>query len=215
MSSINQFTILLTCAILKSGVVFMKKIIIDFDEVICDNEFMQSFNEFFNVDMKPSDFENYYIDASIEDPDTKRAFGEYLVQRNFYRGAKLKEGAAAVIEKLSKKHDVYICTAYYMDYVRELCGKVIEQKYAFVAREMPNFNMKKILFTNSKNVVVGDIIIDDNLNNLLTNKSPQKLLFTSENNARYTEAELRAKNVQRVNGWQEIEKLLLEEDSNK
>ena len=187
----------------------MKKIIIDFDEVICDNQFMQSYNEFFNTNKKPSDFEGYYIDASIKDPEQKRAFGEYLVARNFYRGAVLKPGVKEVITELAKQYDVYICTAYYMDYVRDLSGKVLAQKYEFIAREMPDFNMAKILFTNSKNVVVGDIMIDDNLNNLLTNKSYQKLLFTTDNNKRYTEDELRAHNVVRVNSWEDVKNLLL------
>ena len=188
----------------------MKKLIIDFDDVICDNQFMQTYNEFFNTNKKPSDFEGYYIDASIEDPAEKRAFGEYVVARNFYRGAVIKPGAKEVVSELCKKYDVYICTAYYMDYVRELCGKVIEQKYEFIAREMPDFNMTKILFTNSKNVVVGDVMIDDNLNNLLTNKSYQKLLFTTDNNKKYTEEELRALNVVRVNSWEDVKKILLQ-----
>ncbi len=187
----------------------MKKIIIDFDEVICDNEFMQTFNEFFNTNKKPSDFESFYIDASIKDPAQKRAFGEYVVARNFYRGATLKPGVKEAIQELSQKYDIYICTAYYMDYVRELCGKVIAQKYEFIAREMPNFNMSKMIFTNSKNTVVGDIMIDDNLNNLLTNKSYQKLLFTAEHNEKYTDDELRTHNVVRVNSWEDIKKILL------
>lgn len=187
----------------------MKKIIIDFDEVICDNQFMETYNEFFNTNKRPSDFEGYYIDDSIKDPVQKRAFGEYLVQRNFYRGAKLKEGAKEAITELAKKYDVYICTAYYMNYVRELCGKIVEQKYEFIAREMPDFNMSKILFTNSKNVVVGDIMIDDNVNNLLTNKSYQKLLFTAEHNESMSDDELRVHNLVRVNNWADILKILM------
>jgi len=132
-----------------------------------------------------------------------------ILQRNFYRGAQLKEGAKEAITELAKKYDVYICTAYYMNYVRELCGKIVEQKYEFIAREMPDFNMSKILFTNSKNVVVGDIIIDDNVNNLLTNKSYQKLLFTAEHNESMSDDELRAHNLVRVNNWADILKILM------
>lgn len=187
----------------------MKKIIIDFDEVICDNQFLQTYNEFFNTNKKFSDFDGFYIDASIKDSEQKRAFGEYLVARNFYRGATLKPGVKEAIQMLSKQYDIYICTAYYMDYVRDLCGKVVAQKYEFIARELPDFNMSKILFTNSKNVVVGDIMIDDNLNNLLTNRSCQKLMFTATHNEKYTDEELRVHNVIRVNSWDEVKKLLL------
>ena len=190
----------------------MKKIIIDFDEVICDNQFVQSYNEFFNTNKKHSDFPGFYVDKSIEDPETRRAFGEYLLKRNFYKGAVLKDGVKEALEQLSQKYDVYICTAYYMDYVRNDCGIVLQQKYEFIAREMPNFNMSKVIFTSSKNVVVGDIMIDDNINNLLTNKSYQKLLFTAEHNEKYTEDELRAKSIVRVNNWQEVLDILLNQE---
>ena len=79
----------------------------------------------------------------------------------------------------------------------------------FIAREMPDFNMSKILFTNSKNVVVGDIMIDDNVKNLLTNKSYQKLLFSAEHNDSMGEDELRAHNLVRVNNWEDILKILM------
>ena len=189
----------------------MKKIIIDFDEVICDNEFLQAYNEFFNTNKKASDFPGFYIDKTIEDLETRKAFGEYLLKRNFYRGAVIKEGAADAIEKLSQKYDVYICSAYYMDYVRDGCGTVLQQKYEFIAKQMPKFNMQKAIFTSSKNVVVGDIMIDDNMNNLLTNKSYQKLMFTAEHNLKYSDDDLRAKNIVRVNNWQEVLDILLQE----
>ena len=189
--------------------VFMKKIIIDFDEVICYNQFLQTYNEFFNTNKRLEDFDTFYIDSTIEDPEQKKAFGEYVVKRNFYKGATTKFGAVEIIDELSEEYEVYICTAYYMPYVRDLCGAVLQQKYEFIAKYMPNFNMARIIFTNSKSTVVGDIMIDDNLNNLLTNKAPQKILYTAQHNEKYTDEELRAYNITRVNNWREIRKLLL------
>ena len=58
-------------------------------------------------------------------------------------------------------------------------------------------------------MVVGDIMIDDNVNNLLTNKSYQKLLFTAEHNESMSDDELRAHNLVRVNNWADILKILM------
>lgn len=186
----------------------MKKLIIDFDDVICDNEFVACYNEFFHTNKKHSDFGGFLIDTSIKDPDVRKAFGEYVVERNFYKNATIKLDAVMAIEKLSKKYSVYICTAYYMAYVRNSCGKVLDQKYTFIAEHMPNFDMSKIIFTNSKSVVNGDIMIDDSINNLITNNACTKLLFTAEHNENIEQEELIKHNIIRVNGWQEILKLL-------
>lgn len=182
----------------------MKKLVIDFDEVICDNEFLTCYNEFFGCNKKQSDFDNFYIDSSIQDPEVKKAFGEYVVKRNFYKNAKIKDGALDAIARLSKDYSVYICTAYYMGYVRDLCGNILAQKYAFIAKNMPDFDMSKIIFTNSKSVVNSDVMIDDNIGNLLTNNACTKLLFTAEHNENMSEEELRKHNLVRVNDWQDV-----------
>lgn len=186
----------------------MKKLIIDFDDVICDNEFLVCYNEFFHCNKKQSDFKGYFIDAEIKDLETKKAFGEYVIKRNFYKNATIKEGSVEAVEKLSKKYSVYICTAYYMDYVRNLCGTILEQKYSFIAEHIPTFDMSKIIFTNSKSVVNGDIMIDDNVNNLITNNACTKLLFTAEHNESIEKEELIKHNIIRVNNWKEVLNIL-------
>ncbi len=190
----------------------MKTLVIDFDEVICDNQFLQAYNEFFNCNKKHSDFEGYYIDGAIKDDETRRAFGEYVVKRNFYKGATIKQGAKEALEVLATKYNIYICTAYIMPYVRELCGNILKQKYEFIAEQFPTFDMSKIIFTNSKSTTKADIMIDDNVNNLLTNVSYTKLLYTADHNASMPEDELRARNLVRVNNWQEVVDYLMKED---
>lgn len=186
----------------------MKKLVIDFDDVICDNEFLVCYNEFFHCNKKQSDFKGYFIDSEIKDLETKKAFGEYVIKRNFYKNAKIKDDAIEAIKLLSKIYSVYICTAYYMGYVRDLCGKILEQKYSFIAKNMPDFDMTKIIFTNSKSVVNCDIMIDDNVNNLLTNNACTKLLFTAEHNKKIEKDELIKHNISRVNNWKEVLNIL-------
>lgn len=186
----------------------MKKLIIDFDDVICDNEFVTCYNEFFHTNKKHSDFKGYFIDSEIKDLETKKAFGEYVIKRNFYKNAKIKDGAIEAIRLLSKIYSVYICTAYYMDYVRNLCGTILEQKYSFIVEHIPTFDMSKIIFTNSKSVINGDIMIDDNVNNLITNNACTKLLFTAEHNEKIEKDELIKYNIVRVNNWNEVLNIL-------
>lgn len=189
----------------------MNKLVIDFDDVICDNQFLQAYNEFFHTSKKHSDFPNFYVDSVIEDMDTKIAFGKYVIERNFYDGAIIKKGAPEAIKKLSQKYNIYICTAYYMDYVRDLCGNILKQKYEFIAKYLPFYDMSKIIFTNSKSTVNADIMIDDNMRNLLTNNACKKLLYTAEHNEKLTDDELRKYNIVRVKDWDEILKVLMEE----
>ena len=74
---------------------------------------------------------------------------------------------------------------------------------------MPFIDPGKYIFTQNKDIMNFDIRIDDRLLGLGNAKI--KLLFNSLSNNTISEEELKEKNVIRVNGWDDIEKILLEE----
>lgn len=58
-----------------------------------------------------------------------------------------------------------------------------------------------------------DIRIDDKINNL--DGSETKLLFSTWHNTDISEEELKRDNIVRVNSWYDIEKILLDDESEK
>ena len=57
--------------------------------------------------------------------------------------------------------------------------------------------------TNTKNMMVGDIQIDDRMKNLL-GPTTTKILFTAYHNKNISDEELKQKNIHRVNNWKEL-----------
>ena len=74
-------------------------------------------------------------------------------------------------------------------------------------REFDFLDPEKIIFTNSKNIFVADVQIDDRLPNL-QGPVKLKLLFDSYHNKNISDEELKESNVLRVYNWKEIEHLL-------
>ena len=69
-------------------------------------------------------------------------------------------------------------------------------------------NTDNYIFTTNKEIINCDIKIDDKLSNLSGN-AQMKMLFTAYHNKELTDKELEKNGVIRVNGWKDIEKILL------
>ena len=87
--------------------------------------------------------------------------------------------------------------------------KCFTSKFNFLIKNLPFLDPRKFVFTSSKDVVCGDVFIDDYLGNLERSPAKTKLLFTSYHNKHFTDEELKQKNIKRVNGWEEVCKTLL------
>lgn len=184
-----------------------KKVLIDFDDVICDSVLLNKINEFLKTDYKISDFKDYVIDAIIPE-EKKQEFYSWVVRGDFYKDAKLIKNSKEVIEKLCKKYDVYICTSCVMLCSPLTSGPLFTSKYNFLLKNFPFIDPKKFIFTGSKDMVNGDIFIDDYFHNLKSNIKT-KFLFTSYHNKNFTDEELKKRGVVRVKDWLDIEQKLL------
>ena len=184
-----------------------KKLIVDFDDTIVESIFLQRVNRFLKTNYTFDDFQNYYIDEIIKPCDQDKFYGEFC-DTNPYFDVELIKDAKEVLYRLSKKYDIYICSGCVMYNMPSRSAQIFSYKYDYIIKTFPFLSPQKFIFTNSKEVLQGDIIIDDFLGNL-TGNFKEKYLFTSYHNKSYTDEELKEKNITRVDSWKDIEKRLL------
>lgn len=187
----------------------MKKILIDIDEVICYTSFIDRINEFKNTNYKLEDFKNYYIDDILEE-DEREKFYDFYLAHDVYANVQMVDKSVESIKKLSEKYEIYLYSACVMFNRERQSGKLFADKYNFIMRELPFIKPANIIFTNTKNMFVGDIQIDDKLKNLI-GPTKTKLLFTAYHNKELTDEELEKNNVIRVNNWDEVLEFLNQE----
>ena len=81
-------------------------------------------------------------------------------------------------------------------------------KFQILQKHFPFISPEKFIFTNNKNIISADVIIDDSLFNLHGNV-PTKIMFGGFMNEDVSDSELKKLNITKVYSWKEIEKILL------
>lgn len=134
------------------------RILFDMDD--CINGFMSHlvdvYNERTGANVKAKD---------IKDWDLSKYLGEYGMsifrEEGFFEDIPEKKSATKTLKKLieSKNYDVYIITA---------CGsnRELEEKYHWFDKYLPEFNKDRIIKCKEKEIIHGDVLIDDNVSNL-------------------------------------------------
>lgn len=124
-----------------------------------------------------------------------------LLEDEFWEWVKPMDGAAETIQKIiSDGHTVYIVTT--SDY-RSLKAKM--DKVLF--RYFPFIHWSDVIITSNKQMVRGDILIDDGLHNLVGGEY-EKVLMTAPHNKDFAEEEYYG--IRRVNNWNEAYNVVCE-----
>ena len=185
----------------------MEKLIVDMDDVITEKGFIRMINEFIGTNYTQEDAESYYINDLIP-KDRMDEWVEFYSNNNVYDYANIVEGAKETLEKLNEKYDLFIATAYVFRDAPQVSGKTLNDKYNFLIKNFPFIDPHKFIFISNKELLEADIRIDDSPKKLI-GKARLKLLFTAYHNKNMTEEELKESNFVRVNGWKEVEEILL------
>lgn len=185
-----------------------KRIMIDMDDVICEGGFLHLMNEFLGTEYKKEDFVDYYMQNVIPENEREK-FLKFYMTKNRYDYDILLPNAKKVIEKLSKEYDVFIGTSFLIPQIVSKSGFVLEQKFDYLIKELPFISPYNIIFLGNKSILNCEIKIDDKLENL--DGAEEKLLFKTYHNKDISKEKLELNNVILVDGWLEIEKLLLNE----
>lgn len=188
----------------------MKKIMIDLDDTICKGGYLEVLNEYLGTEYTYDDLEDYYVESLIPENALDEYLDYFYKYVDVYKYVKVIPHSIEVIEKLAKKYDVYICSAY-VDMRRPVASGIMASlKHKWISENLPFIDPKKIILTGSKDIVLCEIKIDDKFSNL-KGYGEIKLLLDSYHNQKYDEERLKERNVIRVKDWLEIEKLLLDD----
>jgi 5'(3')-deoxyribonucleotidase len=102
-----------------------------------------------------------------------------------------------VVEKLNSIYQIFIVSS------ATQFPLSLTEKMKWITKHFPFLNWKQIVLCGTKEIINGDIMIDDHFKNL-DNFQGQTILFTQPHNInKNTDKHIR------VNDWKEIEKLLL------
>ncbi|MDR3406739.1 MAG: hypothetical protein P4L99_29910 [Chthoniobacter sp.] len=121
---------------------------------------------------------------------------EYVRTPGFFREAPVITGSQEVLERLNRQYEVFIVSAA-TEYPLSL-----GEKSAWLAEHFPFITWHQQVFCGAKNIIQGNIMIDDHLKHLDVFPG-RTLLFTQPHNQHAD-----SKGHQRVGSWSEIAILL-------
>ena len=135
------------------------RILFDMDDCINSflNYLLSVYNERTGAHIKPSE---------IKDWDLEKYVGEYGIsifkEEGFFEGIPEKKNATRTLKKLimSADYDVYVITACTTNHE-------LEEKYKWFDKYLPEFNKDRIIKCKEKEIIHGDVLIDDKIENLV------------------------------------------------
>lgn len=184
----------------------MKTIMIDLDDTIVSGGYLDIINNYLKEDHNIDDIDDYYYETLLPDGITDD-YIKYFYSQDVYSYVKVFNKAKEVLEKLNKKYDICICSAYVFKEGLEDSYIHLANKYKYLVKEFPFLKPDNFIFTTRKDLVSCDIKIDDRIDNLKGDCI--KLLYTARHNKNISEKQLDELNIKRVNSWEEIERYLL------
>ena len=124
----------------------------------------------------------------------KRQILNLMYEPGFWDTVEPVPGAADALRYLmGKGHQVYIVTATEFDHVPEKMERVLFRYFPFLSRD-------QVIITGRKQMIRGDVLIDDGIHNLEGGEY-RKILFTAPYNKDY---DAEANGMIRVHSWKEI-----------
>lgn len=136
------------------------KVILDMDDVV--NQFLdyllEVYNKKYDKNVKLNDITSWDL---TKNEAVRPSIIKLFKKRGFFLSVPEKRGAIEVIKKLMDdgRYDIYIVTA---------CGTVNEykEKIEWMENYLPEFNKSHIIMCTEKNLIRGDVIVDDKVQNL-------------------------------------------------
>lgn len=122
---------------------------------------------------------------------------KHVNERGFFLDIPVMEGSIEVMQKLNTKYELFVVSSA-TEYPFSL-----EEKHQWLYKNFPFLSWKQLVLCGSKQVVKGDIMVDDHFKNLdyFTGRT---ILFTQAHNINKN-----GHKHERVNNWHELEALLL------
>ena len=122
---------------------------------------------------------------------------EYVRTPGFFRNAPVVPGSQRVMEQLNNEYELFVVSAA-IEFPQSLGEKV-----EWLAEHFPFISWERIVLCGSKQVVHGEIMIDDHFKNLDFFQG-RTILFTQPHNQTHDRH-----GHERVNSWDDVARLLL------
>lgn len=163
-------------------------LLLDLDDTIncLVSHWLEVYNKEYNDNLKKEDIKGWDIGNYTKAQDKMYIL---LDTPNFFKNIDIQEDSAFFIEKLMEYFDIHIVSA---------CSyKTYADKAEWIEKKLPFFPIRKFSAVSPKYIIKGDIIIDDNYDNM-RNFEGLKLLYSQPWN----------ENIQgdfiRVRNWKEV-----------
>ena len=184
----------------------MKKVLVDLDDVLALNGYLNLLNKFLGTNYKIEEFDNYYLESILNSEQLKN-YREYFNKNNVYDHSEIAPYSYATLMRLMAEYEVYICSSYYSELDGALPYNEIPKKCEFLIKNYPFLTRKNFMFVNDKTMIYADVKIDDRIENL--ENAETKLLFTTHHNKDISRYELEKQGVIRLKNWKDVDNILL------
>lgn len=171
------------------------RILVDMDDTIEQllHELVKRTNRKYHQNVAVEDVTEWDMAPAFEGV-TKRQILDMADEPDFWLCVEPVPGAAEALKHfLDEGHEVYIVTA---SELKQLKAKVEDLLF----RCFPFLTWDQVIVTGHKQLIRGDVLIDDGIHNLVGGEY-RKILFTRPHNMHY---DAEANGMIRVHGWDEI-----------
>lgn len=160
-------------------------------------DLVQSWTTYLNIryktDVKPDDVTDWNIDKFYPSL-TKQQVYEPILKTGFWNTVLPKKDAQCILKRLKDDgHTVIIVTSANYE---TLCAKMTKVLFKY----FPFISWNDVVITSKKQLVRGDILIDDGIHNLIGGDY-DKFLFDAPHNRTY---DAESNGMKRVHDWNEI-----------
>ena len=154
-------------------------------------------NEKFGRNVQPEDVTDWNVAFPFPGIPKQEVY-DLTYEPGFWSSIEPMPGAAEALKHLMDEgHEVYIVTSTEIEHVEE-------KMKGLLFRYFPFLDWGRVIITRRKQMIRGDVLIDDGIHNLEGGQY-KKILFTAPHN-RYYDAE--AHGMVRVNNWNEAVRIL-------
>ena len=175
------------------------RILVDMDDTIEQllDAWVSRANEKFGRDVSLDEITGWNVAAPYSGLTREDIYG-VTYEPGFWSGVKPMPGAAEALKHfMDEGHEVYIVTATEIEHVEE-------KMKGLLFRYFPFLSWNQVIITGRKQLIRGDVLIDDGIHNL-EGGDYRKILFTAPHN-RFYDAE--ANGMTRVNTWEEVVEII-------
>jgi 5'-nucleotidase len=171
----------------------MKRILVDMDGVLAD-----VYHRFFELHEKDSGLKLSVHDViGLKEAEAFPNQLKWVNTPGFFRSVPVMQGSQKGLKRLNDNFEVIVIS------MATEFPLSLTDKQLWIIEHYPFISWKQTVFCGCKDIIEADIMIDDHIKNL-DNFKGETIIYTQPHNMDITDSKH-----QRVDSWEEIEKLLL------